>query len=420
MTGRKGQGAVEKYAKELEVVNCIIKNIEERGMYRYDRMDFKWNPQISLKTAKLYKVRPIILAIEEFFPYALRKLAHIEKRILPTTYTFIANAYYFAEKNGIPCMKSKTAEEIMEECIKEYLTIEDGMPWWNYEKELFGDVVEEFNSKRPTMHMHGLARCNMLLIRLGIFKEREEWLKIAYDSAMHTMEHHLLEQRGENISISYFYNTRDCVINVNSEFAMWLGMLKKYYHSNEKIDRVFSGIVKMIIAEQNELGGWAYYSKEYITKYGKSDIIDCHHNGTILYNLISIFHYEILEDDLQKKVRRAIDKGMNFYIKKFFSKPTKVKSFIGLRRPAGPTQYSEAIFAFCEYLKNSNKLNPSCVKKIKKILPAVLKKDMDFIEKDGSSKSEKVIKWVNIDSIRWGNGPVLEAIMRYIDYMENN
>ena len=293
------------------------------------------------------------------------------------------------------------------------------IPWWNYEKELFADIVEEFVSKRPTMHMHGLARCNMLLIRLGIFKEKEEWLEIAYNSALHTMQHHLLEQRGENISISYFYNTKDCVININSEFAMWLGMLKKYYHSNEEIDRVFNGIVKMIIAEQNELGGWAYNSKEYIVKYGKSDIIDCHHNGTILYNLISIFNYEILENDLQMKVGEAINKGMNFYINSFFTNPKKVKSFLGLRRPAGPTQYSEAIFAFCEYLKNDSKFDSACVKKIKEILPVVLEKDMQFIKRDGSAVSEKVIKWVNIDSIRWGNGPVLEAIMRYIDYMEN-
>lgn len=411
---------MEKYTEELKVANCIISNIEKKGLYRYDRMDFKWNPKISLKTAKFYKIRPIILAIEEFFPYTLRKVAHIKKRILPTTFTFIANAYYYAEKNKVNCIKSQTSEEIMEQAIKEYLTIEDGIPWWNYEKEIFGNVVEDLNSKRPTMHMYGLARCNMLLIRLGISNKRKEWLEIAYKSAINTMHHHQLSKEEDQVSISYYYNTRDCVININCEFAMWLAMLKKYYHSSDEIDFVLNGIVKMIIREQNSDGGWSYNSREYITKYGKSDIIDCHHSGTILYNLINIASYNILEKDLQIELIKVIDKGMEFYTDKFFLKPDKVKSIIGLRRPAGPTQYSEAIFAFCEYLKNETLFDNLIVAEVKRILPVALKKNMEFVKKDGSAISEKVIKWVNIDSIRWGNGPVLEAIMRYIDYMETS
>ena len=407
-----------KYINELEVANYIIKNIEKRGYYRYDLLDFKKNTKISLKSSSLYRVRSIILAAEEFFPYIMRKIFHIEKRILPTTYTHIANAYYFIEKNKVSCKKKETAEEIMEKLLKEYLTIENHVPWWNYEREIFVDVVKELDSKRPTMHMHGLARCNMLLIRLGMSKNRSDWVELAYKSAVNTIRHHSLCKQGDKVSISYFYNTRDCVINVNSEFAMWLGMLKRYYFINEEMEEIFCGIVKMIISEQNDAGGWAYNSKEYIIKYGKSDAIDCHHNGTILYNLISIAGYNILEENLQLELIKAINKGMQFYVEKFFSKPTKVKTYLDLHRPAGPTQYSEAIFAFCEYIKNENIFELFLVNKVKEILPIALKKDMKFIKKDGSADSEKVIKWINIDSIRWGNGPVLEAIMRYIDCME--
>ena len=171
---------MEKYVKELQIANSIIENIEKRGFYRYDRMDFKWNPKVSLKAARLYKIRPLILAAEEFFPYTMRKIFHIKKRILPTTYTHIANAYYYIEKYKVNCIKKETAEEIMEKLLKEYLTTENDIPWWNYEKEIFADVVKELDSKRPTMHMHGLARCNMLLIRLGISKSRSDWVELAY------------------------------------------------------------------------------------------------------------------------------------------------------------------------------------------------------------------------------------------------
>lgn len=405
----------------LIVCNKILDNIQENGLYRYDRMDFKWNERISLKTSKFYRLRPFILTIEEIMPNLLRKICRVEKRVLPTTFTFIANSYLLIEQNKIETVKKSTSIDIMQNCIDTYLSIENNIPWWNYNEEKIANVIPELINKRPTMHMHGLARCNMLLIKLGLIYNKPEWVITANLSAVNTINHHIITDYGDGTkSISYYYNTDDCVINVNSEFAMWLAMLENTKKENIInyciINETLIGIIKMIIGQQNEDGSWFYNSKKYIN-LGASNAIDCHHTATIIYNLICIVSYEILEDELQNMLINTINKGMKYFLDTFFENPNKVKSFVGLKRPAGPTQYSEAIIAFCEYLKYNVYFDKNYVKKVEIILPYVLKKDISFINlKNGSAKSEKIFKWINIDSIRWGNGPVLEAIMRYIDY----
>ena len=150
--------------------------------------------------------------------------------------------------------------------------------------------------------------------------------------------------------------------------------------------------------------------------YSEKPSCDCHHTGTVLYNLINILKCDYLDKEIKNSILHAVNRGMEYYVNTFFDMNSgKAITELGYRRSAGPVQYSEAIFAFCEYLKLNIEVEKSVWYQVKSLLPKVIEQNVRLInKKNGSAPSEKIIKWKNMNSIRWGNGPVLQAIMSYL------
>lgn len=404
----------------IPIANIIFKNIEQNGLYRYDRMDIKWHPALYHKNSKWNKLRKPFLVMDELFPSKIREVLKIQKRIFPNTYEFIIHSLYIFEKNDILIKTQKSSIEYMQICLNQYLTFENGIPWWNYFKEQFSNTLEIYQNKRPTMHIYGLARLNRLLIDLGRFYNKEQWIRISCMSLKQTIYQNNLIETDELAYISYFYNSDDYIINANTEFAHWLADVLSIDSGDKSLMALLYKLINMILREQNDDGSWYYYSKRNIINNGYPSDIDCHHTGTVLYNLISIASMNILDINKNRELVNSINIGMKYYLNTFFLNPQKVKVYIGKKRPAGVTQYSEAIYAFCIYLKHKNLFNHENSKKISGILPIIMENNIKLINPmDGSAKGEKVLKWVNIDSIRWGNGPVLEAIACYLEYLKN-
>lgn len=409
-----------KKSEEAELINLcqkIVDNVENRGLYRYDRADVKWLPTVNKKGYFYRILRIFILVLDSFFPITLRKVLHIKKTIPPTTYTYLGNAYLFAEEFEYRLIKKQSACGIVELCLNHYFVYENGNAWWNpsLPKPLL-PILDKQNDKRPTMNMHSMARCNILLLNLYAKYRNEKYLNIAYDSLVTTLCNHVITFfEAGCVSVNYYYNTDDCTINVNSEFAQWISMLP-LEKKTEKLSNILNGILKLILKEQLPDGSWTYYSLDYHKRYNLPLSIDCHHTGTILNNMLQVIKSEWISGPLREELIEAIDRGMRFYINNFFDVDTgKGKTYIGSSRPAGPVQYSEAICAFCEYLDTKFPINNQLKIDICKILPKVVNCIISFVNlKDGSSPSEKVIKWVYLDSIRWGNGPILEALLRYL------
>ena len=89
------------------------------------------------------------------------------------------------------------------------------------------------------------------------------------------------------------------------------------------------------------------------------------------------------------------------------------KNILGFKRPAGPVQYSEAIMAMCELKKSLDFASSNLIGRVDALLPLLVKKVIGFVKKDGSVPSEKILFWMNIDSIRWGNGILMQALLNY-------
>lgn len=399
----------------IKVCNVIEQNIEKKGLERYDRVQIRFLPFFQ-KQKKLYVfLRKCIGIFDIYIPISTRKLLQMPKIKLPTAYTHLGNAYLLAEKNKINFVKKNNSINIIEQGIKEYLSIEKGDFWWNYEKNEYFYPNKDQYWKRPTMHMHGLARFNILLLEASDYYQIERYKEIAIGSLYTTIKHHNINYYDDDKAyISYFYNSNDCTLNINTEFLHWISLIP-IDRSNKEIHYLANCILNLVIKEQKKSGAWHYYSYEHDKRYKTNGIPDCHHMGTMIYNLLNVSKSEAFFNK-KKEIAKTCNKAMLYYIKTFFNNNNgKAIVYADRKREAGPVQYSEAIFAFIEYIYSDN---TDCKIKaiILDILPKVINNLVKLVNlKDGSVPSEKILfKWCNMDSVRWGNGPVIQAILMYI------
>lgn len=399
--------------KLLKYCDLIINNIEKKGLKRYDRVQIRFMP-IFQKGTKLSNIaRKIIGVLDIYFPILTRKILKKEKIILPTTYTHIANAYFIAEKEGINLNKTQNAKEILDLAINEYLEVDGKNYWWNYEKNEYFFPIDD--SKRPTMHMHGLARINILLLKLSIYFNYPKYELISFNTLKTTINHHYISEKNGIKYISYYYNSLDCTINVNSEFAQWISMIPEKL-MNEELYFIFKGVLRLILDEQNSNGMWTYSSKDHNTFYGTKDKPDAHHTATILYNLLNIYESKFITKSEKERIIIACNQGFEFFINNFFDfKSGKCYVYTQKKQQAGPVQYSEATFAMIAFIKNNN-VNCEIKKNVEVLLDKVILQMVALVNvTDGSVPSEYFLhKWCNMDSIRWGNGPVLQAFVEYL------
>ena len=266
------------------------------------------------------------------------------------------------------------------------------------------------------MPMHGLARLNILLLALWKQYQRKDFLKIAVDSVSAVIrQHNITEYEDGSASISYYYNSTDNTLNVNSEFLQWVVDIPADRRPPE-VEELGHKVLKMLLREQNEDGSFNYYGNAYMKTVHASPTIDNHHSSYVLSNLIHVLDSDFLTAEEHDSLLRACERGMEFSLSQLFDEQTgsAVYQIDNTSRKADPVSYSEGIGAFCAYLR-SPYLSPSLRERIRRILPKAMEQLLSLVNlKDGSAPSECVYgRWSNLDSIRWGNGPALQAIFDY-------
>jgi hypothetical protein len=409
-----------KLCNKQDIINTcqiIVNNIERFGVYRYDRVDTQWLPVISKNTLYSKVLRKFVLIFDAFFPIVIRKLLKVKKSIPPTTYTHIGEAYLLSEKYNTGVVKSNTSIEIAELCINHYLEMDGSNVWWNHSppKPVL-PLINNWN-KRATMNMHSKARCNIMLLNLFYYYKDVRYLDIAYKALITTINNHKITTYSDNSkSINYYYNTNDCTLNVNSEFIHWISLIP-IEMKTKALEDVFYGIIKLLIQEQNVDGSWSYFSKKYNSDNIIPESYDCHHTATVLYNLINVTKSKWIDNNTLCPLLYSIEKGMLFFIDSFFDENTgKAITLVNFRRPAGPVQYSEAVFAFYEYLSSTEINNEKMKNRIRSLLHLIIPNIIKLVKRNGSAPGDKVIKWINLNSIRWGNGPILQALTMILTF----
>lgn len=401
----------------IDLSNKIINNIQKKGFERYDPTDIRsLNTNLKSRFSRCYL--KFLLIAENFFPNNIRKFLKVKKQNYSTAYVHVAEALLCAEICNIKILNTLTSQNVCDSGLQIFLKKNyfHGVLWpWKENRSFCPIQVDRY----PSMPLHGLARYNMLLLKIADHSNRRDYLNISYKSAINTIQNHIINYYSDGrVSISYEYNSDDCTINVNTEFIQWLCMFPKKLHTSQ-FTVLIEGILKMVLTEQNIDGSWYYFSKHHHKKWNiKKYTIDCHHTATVLTNLIKIIEYYEFSLEMKNEIILSINKGMNYFLEHIFDMKTgRAILLVNSKRPAGIVQYSEAIFSFCNYCLNDD-LDQNIKKKIRNILPKVVFNLCKFIQNDGSVPSEKVLCWMNYDSIRWGNGPALQAIMTYIAFLK--
>lgn len=395
---------------ESETIINICQNVNKYGLERYDPRDIdEVAEKINNLKMRAY-VRKGLQVIEVFAPYKLRQVLGCEKRIYPTTYTFLSEAFFEAKKGNIGCPLKYSDCELMEKCISIYYT-ESGK--WKYRQNI-GFYPDLMNKNEPTMPLYMLARCNNLLARMGKNYGIDRYIEISVSSLKYVLKNHTIFEYKNGIkSISYYYNSLDCTLNVNSEVIDWIGRLPAKYIDGE-IYEIFIGILKLMISEQNEDGSWFYFSKRHMEKYGVSGDVDCHHSATVIYNLIHVLESGLLDVQLKENVKNVVEKGIQYFINNFFNLNTgEGITIIGKRRKASSVQYAEALIALCEFIKCNELDNKSLKKECFELARLIARRLVKLVRQDGSAPGDIKIVPININCINWGNGPVLWALIHY-------
>lgn len=400
-------------------VNSILENIRANGLERYDLNDLDKYIYEKYGVFKNNLYRKAIRGSCIFFPIFTRKVYGIEKTINPATYYHLGMAYLNNEKYHLGFQTPASSQDVAEEAVRAYYQSDTGL-WLNPSCGWVPFLQDSTIPKEGprTMLMHCLARLNIFILALWRQYGREDLLDISIRSALAAYRrYNIIEQGGEMASISYYDNSIDNTLNINAEFLEWIADIPSKCRPHQ-LDTLGHKILKMLISEQNPDGSFFYFGKAYMKEHHRKPSIDNHHTAYTLKNLLAVYESDFLTAGEQTALLQCILRGMEYYMDSLFDRDGSVIYYIGEipGRKAETVPYSEGILAFCAFLKSPS-IPLDLKKRISGLLPKVLKHLLDQIRlKDGSAPSEYLYgRTVNINSIRWGNGPALQAILEYMD-----
>ncbi|MCE1157229.1 MAG: hypothetical protein LWX10_00715 [Spirochaetia bacterium] len=407
----KAENQIEE--KIYSVISLIELNIKKYGIERYDPRDIRWFKYFQSNSKHVKIIRKFFVLMERICPIGLRKILKIKKQIWPTSLSFLGNSLLISEKYFKGILFDSISSKIIVDIIKKkYIKNEDYSLWWGSEKQNCIPEANIITNKRPKISMHELVRILLFLKGYSDFYLDSFVLNIVNISTIEILNYNQIVYRSDdNVGISYYYNTFDCTLNIQSEYAELLSYLTYNLHNQLSLT-IFHSIIELLCSEQYEDGHWNYYSKWHEKKYNKKHVCDAHHSATIISNLCNISKSCLIDSKEKEKILNACTKGIIFLVNEFYKNPNRGITAIGKYRPSGPVQYSETIIALCKYLTivDNNEISKELYNK----LVLLVNRNIAFINKKGEAPSEKIIFPLNLNSIRWGNGPVLNSILEYL------
>lgn len=402
---------IQVYAK------AIIQNVERDGLYRYDPNDI--DAMIFRNKKKVYNnlSRKILRALDILSPVLLRRCLLIPKTISPATYYHLGMAYLTKEEHGIPIPTKQCAADMAGCAIRDYYKPDIGLWISNTGYNLMPPECLIEKDGPLTLPMHFLARLNIFLLDAWKALQDDRYLKVAAHSAEAALHYHNVMDRGNGCkAISYFYDSMDVINNVNAEFLEWAAKIPGEFRSQELTD-LCHGILKLLLREQNVDGSFYYHEKEFMAFLKASPMIDNFHTAYTLKNLICVHDTDFAQGEEKASLLNGCLKGMEFYLSNMFDEETGLaRQTMSLAyHAADPVTYGEALTTFCAFLRSSA-VPQEQKKRIAKLAPKAMNQMLTLINLQKGSAPTQILfgKKVCMNSIRWGNGPALQAIFEYL------
>lgn len=395
---------------------AILKNIEYNGLERYDFNDLDKHVYEKYGSFKNNLYRKVLRGAGIYFPFLTRKLLGVQKSLNPAACYHLGMAYLNNEAHALGFHTPESAQEMAQRATDYFYQPNSGL-WLNPSGWASTPAEDQIQKEGPrSMAMHYVARLNILLLELWERYEREDLMEIAVRSAHAVFHYHNITDLENGAAfISYYDNDIDNTINVNSEYLEWVAGLPAARRSPE-LEELGHKILKMLFLEQNEDGSYYYTGKAYMAQRHIAPYVDSHHTAYILKNLASIYGSDFPGEAEREALERSLRQGLVFYLDRLYRQDGSTLCDLDHpNRKASAVPYSEGITALFACLR-SPAVQEAQKNRIRAFLPKMMKQLLRNISlKDGSVPDEYLYgRAVNINSIRWGNGPALQAIFEYM------
>ncbi len=411
-----------------DVFSRLDRRNDQLGLARHDPSDvnayqpFLWlyghHRHVSVRWVIRFLKLPELIA-----PRLWRKLLRIPPSVAPTSYHHLGRAYWHAMNWDQPDAEfwRERLTWICQQALQDSLKYQ-GRTCWGVGRP----YRSQHGLKSPDLPCaHTTARVGSLMLLADSVLGSKEYLAAALDSAMVLCEQFRWHSKPNGqLTVSYWPDTDDEVINIASDVAILLANLLAASQQDELFVQNLAGLVRMIISEQGPDGQWFYGTADYNKLRGFGDYADSHHTGMVIYSLLRVLESGQLEPDLAEQVVRTVQKGLAYYCEKFFGPDGMIYEFPTTRiREASVVGYSEAAVCLCdavasrfipaELASSLNLADLACAIVEQAVRRYVDKKHWDVASYRYGNRR------VKLRSIRWGSGALMEATSHILDLKSN-
>lgn len=402
--------------------NKIDSRNNKLGLERYDPSDLNSLPlyRLAYSCGRIgYYCAKLLKAPELAAPKTWRTLVGCKKTTVPTTYYHIGMSYLDQLHSNIDSQGETTAKvfDILKHAREQAIPECKDLVWGHSYPYLgVGRLLQS-----PSIPCgHHSARLSYLLARASRTSplSAEKLKPWARSAALGVLRSFNWWEVDKGWVASYFPTTHDEVINIMAEYAMVLSeALRQGLLAEEELDakKKLHGLVQVIVTEQSESGLWGYYTKDYADRANLISFVDNHHSAMVLTALVRILSTGQLDAKTSAIANNALNKGISFFLDHLLMTGGIALYFPDKRREADISGYSESIIMLSESATSPYVL-PHLKSRSAKVASMVLERVIQlFLLPSGDVASYRHFGLrVNLQSIRWGSGLLMEAISRYL------
>ena len=171
-------------------------------------------------------------------------------------------------------------------------------------------------------------------------------------------------------------------------------------------------MINMLVNEQGQQGEWRYATRRHEQRLGISGNPDNHHTAMNLAALADVLKTNVLSPHEREQVRRALHRGLNYYITEFVHHDGYCSNMVNRRTQASIAGYCEGVKAMLSAAALPDVLPLELRDRVLKLVPHVLLHAYRVYYNARTSDVASYCKWgttYQVKSIRWGAGLLMDA-----------
>lgn len=405
---------LQRLLKSNDILWRALNFAERRGILTYDPGDFKGTSLLiwTFKNPTLLKrmIRSGVYCIAFVFPNMIRKVLKVTPMATPHGIAALSMVY-----SNLARIYTKEAYALRAQMLLKYLAdihaeanegIAWGLPFAWYSSTLLPPNI----GNSHTTVWGGNAFLDYFYLT------NDKWsLNYAINAGIFlTKCLNVLERPSGSVALSYTHLDHNQVINTNADIASFILKVSKASKLTHFYD-LARRITTFVLETQNNDGSWYYFAPD---AYNRVSVIDGYHTGMVLKALMEIDLNLAEEDSLRTECRKAIIRGLQYYIKNLITREGIAKFQANRTFPIDIYAYAQAVLTLTT-AANYCGLEPS----MKFILVETLHKVVDsaislMFNPSGSFKYRKYkIGSINLYSLRWAQSVMCLALTHYIDLL---